>query len=101
MPHYFQFYLDFKKNSKRLNIKSAVNSLKIPYLIIHGDKDGSVNINEGYRLNSWNDKNKMYVIKNANHTFCSKHPWTQKNLPPELKQAVKKSIDFINLSLSL
>ena len=101
MPHYFQFYLDFKKNSKRLNIKSAVNSLKIPYLIIHGDKDGSVNIKEGYRLNSWNDKNKMYVIKNANHTFCSKHPWTQKNLPPELKQAVKKSIDFINLSLNL
>jgi hypothetical protein len=43
----------------------------------------------------------MYVIKNANHTFCSKHPWTQKNLPPELKQAVKKSIDFINLSLNL
>lgn len=101
MPHYFQFYLDFKKNSKRLNIKSAVNSLKIPYLIIHGDKDDSVNIKEGYRLNSWNDKNKMYVIKNANHTFCSKHPWTQKNLPPELKQAVKKSIDFINLSLNL
>ena len=42
MPHFYQFYLDFKKNEDRYNIKTAVDNLKIPFLIIHGDNDNSV-----------------------------------------------------------
>jgi pimeloyl-ACP methyl ester carboxylesterase len=79
MPHYFQFYLDFKNNAKRFNVKSAVNMLKIPYLIIHGDEDKAVKINEGYDLHSWNKNNKLIIIKNGGHTFGSKHPWEEKH----------------------
>ena len=46
MPHYYQFYKDTIQNKERLDIKKAVSNLKIPHLIIHGDRDTSILINE-------------------------------------------------------
>ena len=60
MPHFFQFYLDFKENEKRFNIQSAIQSLKIPFLVIHGDNDKSVLQNEGRDLHSWNKNSKFF-----------------------------------------
>ena len=48
MPHYYQFYKDFINNEERLTIKRAVSNLKIPHLIIHGNNDNSVLIDEAY-----------------------------------------------------
>ena len=96
MPHFFQFYLDFKKNEKRFNIQSAVQNLKIPFLVIHGDNDKSVLQNEGRDLHSWNKKSEFFSVKNGNHTFCSKHPWQEKELPKELKVVTKITMSFIN-----
>ena len=96
MPHYFQFYLDFKKNEKRFNIKSCVENLKIPYLIIHGDKDVSVKKEEGLNLFSWNKNNSISIIQGSNHTFETKHPWEEKYLSKELKKVIRETISFIN-----
>ena len=96
MPHFFQFYLDFKKNEKRFNIQSAVQNLKIPFLVIHGDNDKSVLQNEGRDLHSWNKNSEFFSVKNGNHTFCSKHPWQEKELPKELKVVTKITMSFIN-----
>ena len=96
MPHYFQFYLDFKKNEKRFNIKSCVENLKIPYLIIHGDKDFSVKKEEGLNLFSWNKNNSISIIQGSNHTFETKHPWEEKYLSKELKKVIRETISFIN-----
>ncbi len=38
MPHFYQFYEDFKQNEDRLTIQRAVKNIQIPHLIIHGDK---------------------------------------------------------------
>jgi len=96
MPHFFQFYLDFKKNEKRFNIQSAVQNLKIPFLVIHGDNDKSVLQNEGRDLHSWNKNSEFFSVKNGNHTFCSKHPCQEKELPKELKVVTKITMSFIN-----
>jgi len=96
MPHFFQFYLDFKKNEERFNIKTAVKNLKIPFLVIHGDNDKSVLQNEGRDLHSWNKSSKFFSVKNGNHTFSSKHPWQEKELPKELKVVTKITMSFIN-----
>ena len=95
MPHFFQFYLDFKKNEERFNIKQAVQKLKIPFLVIHGDNDNSVLPFEGDDLHSWGKNSKFFTLKNGNHTFSSKHPWEEKKLPKELKAATEASISFI------
>jgi pimeloyl-ACP methyl ester carboxylesterase len=95
MPHYYQFYEDTIKNRERLSIEKAVSNLKIPHLIIHGDGDTSVLINEAKNLHKWNPKSSLMIIKNADHVFQARHPWQADQLPKALKEVVDKSVDFL------
>ncbi|NNC49175.1 MAG: alpha/beta hydrolase fold domain-containing protein [Flaviramulus sp.] len=95
MPHYYQFHEDFIANKERLTIKRAVSNLKIPYLIIHGNSDTSVLINEAYELNNWNKSNKLEVIEGANHVFGAQHPWQKSTLPNHLENTIDSIIDFL------
>lgn len=95
MPHYYQFYLNFKKNENRLNIKSAIQKLSKPQLIISGEEDTVVHPVEGENMYSWNSKSKWIVMDGMNHTLGSKHPWNEDVLPIYLKNAIQTSIDFI------
>ena len=94
MPHYFQFYEDFIKNEKRLTIKRAASNLKIPHLIIHGDNDTSVSVEEAKTLHQWNPGSKMIIIENANHVFGISHPWNNAVLPKQFNEAINVMIDF-------
>lgn len=96
MPHYYQFYEDFIANEERLTIKRAVSNLKIPYLILHGDDDTSVLIDEALALYSWNSDSKLNIIKDTNHVFGAHHPWEKEYLPEPLKEVVSKVITFLN-----
>ena len=96
MPHYYQFYEDFKKNEERLTIKRAVSNLKIPYLIIHGDTDNSVLIDEAQQLHRWYTNSELKIIKDADHVFNARHPWQSKTLPKTLKTVVNCCMEFMN-----
>lgn len=89
MPHFFQFFKDFENNKERLNIKRATLNLKIPHLVIHGNKDTSVSIDEAKNLHKWNPKSKLKIIEGADHVFNSKHPWDKKKLPQELLEVIE------------
>lgn len=95
MPHYFQFYEDFIANKNRLTIKRAVSNLKIPYLIIHGNADTSVFIEEAKKLHKWNLKSKLEIIDGANHVFGAYHTWDKNYLPKHLEVAINKIIAFV------
>lgn len=95
MPHYYQFYKDFILNEDRLTISRAVKQLKIPHLIIHGDRDTSVSINEAHLLHQWNPNSKLLIIKDANHVFEASHPWTKKILPSNLTEVLNQIVSFI------
>lgn len=95
LPHYYQFYENFIQNKERLYIKSAVENLKIPYLIIHGTEDETVTLKEAENLYSWSKTSELYIIENANHTFGGMHPWEGKVLPPHLLEIVLKSNVFV------
>ena len=96
MPHNYQFYKNFKANENRLNIQNATRKINIPHLIIHGKNDTSISFTEAEALHSWNTKNVLLPIENANHVFNSKHPWKENELPEQLQAVVDKSIHFIN-----
>ena len=96
MPHYYQFYTDFKQNEARLNIKSAEEKLTIPHLIIHGDNDTSISINEAKELYEWNSKNELAIIQGADHVFNVKHPWDESELSKELENVVEVILAFLN-----
>ncbi|WP_299365872.1 alpha/beta fold hydrolase [Winogradskyella sp.] len=94
MPHYYQFYEDFKANEERLHIASAEKRLKIPHLIIHGDHDTSVKIDEAYALHQWNPDSQLEIIEGADHVFNAKHPWEKEVLSDELNKIVHLVMDF-------
>ena len=97
MPHYFQFYTNFKEFESSLTIKIAVEKLTIPYLIVHGAMDETVLLTEAELLKSWNPKTQLSVILDANHTFGSMQPWTSSSLPDHLSQVLQQSSSFIIL----
>lgn len=95
MPHYFQFYTNFKKYEELLTIKNAVSNLKIPHLIIQGENDEVVPLKEAENLHLWNPQSELKVIKEMNHPLGCTQPWENTQMPEHLKQVVKFSIDFI------
>ena len=95
MPHYYQFYEDFMANKERLNIEHAVRQIEVPLLIIHGDVDTSVKIDEAYSLKQWNPHGELMVIPNANHVFNTKHPWEDDQLSKELEYITNQVISFL------
>ena len=95
MPHYFQFYEDFTKNEERLSIERAAKSIAIPHLIIHGDQDTSVKLEEAFAIHEWNKKSILKIIEGTNHVFDSSHPWINKELPNAMKEICQLMTDFI------
>ncbi|WP_346881724.1 alpha/beta fold hydrolase [uncultured Algibacter sp.] len=95
MPHYYQFHEDFIANQERLTIKRAVTNLKIPYLIIHGNDDTSVFIDEAKNLHQWNPNSSLKIIDQANHVFGAQHPWESTDMPLHLKKIVQESCSFL------
>ena len=95
MPHYYQFYEDFKANENRLNIQKATENIEIPQLILHGDNDQSVFISEAENLKRWNPEAEYQIIEGADHVFNTSHPWDKKEMSTELKKAVDICIDFL------
>lgn len=96
MPHYYQFYENYIQNKERLNIEKATKNLKIPQLIIHGNNDTSVLIDEAENLKKWNYSADCKIIENANHVFNTSHPWKEEKLSDQLDKVLKLSIDFLN-----
>lgn len=95
MPHYYQFYEDFIANEERLTIKRAVSNLKIPFLIIHGNNDTSVFVDEAEKLHVWDPNSQLEIIDGANHVFGAHHPWSDDFLPEHLGSAINKIIAFV------
>ena len=94
LPHNFSQYLDFQINKEELSIQAACESCSKPMLIIHGDKDESVSIAEGYDLSHWS-KNELHIIQDATHTFGGTHPYNFKKLPTHLNECCETIYEFI------
>lgn len=99
MPHFYQFFDDFEKNSLLLDVERAAEMAKAHFLIIHGTNDESVNMKNAEHLRVLNPNSELYLIENANHTFGAKEPWENDTLPEDLNEAVEKCIDFIKEKL--
>jgi len=95
MPHYFQFYTNFKENEARLTIKNAVQKLTIPHLIVQGKKDEVVLPIEAENLHSWNPESTLVFIEEMNHPLGCSQPWKDLKMPVHLVRVVKHSVAFI------
>ncbi len=99
MPHFYQFYVDFKENEERLHIESATKQIDIPHLIVHAEGDPSVKFEEAQALHTWNPNSVLYPIKDSDHVFDARHPWDKDEMPAALADVVEQSIRFVSETL--
>lgn len=95
MPHFYQFYENFKANEERLNIQRAVKKIKIPQLVVHGNIDTSVLIDEAHKIHSWNPNSMLKIIENSDHVFNVSHPWENESVSKEFKAVIMICIEFL------
>ena len=96
MPMYYQFLEDYYANKKELSIAVAAQKLLKPTLIIHGDFDQTVNIQEGIKLHQWIKTSKLCVVEGADHVFNVKHPFnSEDSFSEELIIALEKTLEFL------
>ena len=94
MPLYYQFYEDYISNKSLFSIPNACRALNIPSLIVHGDKDQTVNFNEAEELHKNISNSILINIKNADHVFNTKHPFNEKLISNEIKKVIADTISF-------
>lgn len=96
MPIKYQFYSDYIQNRTRLDIQKSVETNLKPLLVVHGTKDPAVEFQSAENINSWSKNAMLLPIKNADHVFGSKHPFTEKKLPKDLAKVVNETIKFFS-----
>jgi uncharacterized protein len=92
---------DIEQNKNDLlNLEKAASNLNKPLLLIHGEQDLSVKIEEGEQIYNWSNKEltEFYKIKATGHTFDITHPFAGSN--PKFDSVLDKTLDFFNKHLN-
>lgn len=95
MPTKFSQYEDFIENREALDIQKACEESSTPTLLIHGDADTSVDIEEGREISTWL-KTRLFEIEEANHTFGTAQPWEQNEMPEHLQKVCDLTESFFS-----
>ena len=96
MPHKFQFYTDFQDNRGALDIQAAAASLRMPALVLHGERDEAVAYEHAIKLASSIANAELHCIRATQHTFGMMHPWpVDRELPPAAQELVQRSLTFL------
>lgn len=94
MPHSIEQFTDFESHQDALDIRKACLELNKPVLILHGDQDESVSIEEGKAISLWTNQ-PLHNVQCANHTFGASHPYQDKTMPKDLLSCCQKIVLFL------
>lgn len=94
LPMYYSAYEKFYDEKHLFDIPKAVKELSIPFLIVHGSADTTVDFLQAEIMQSWNNNAKLFAIENGDHTLGGKHPYTNEKLPLHTEMAVQQTIAF-------
>lgn len=83
LPMLYEQYEDFQSHMDELDIEKACKASTTPTIVIHGDQDTSVDLEEGRQIASWLNT-RLFEIEEANHTFGATQPWESDKLPEHL-----------------
>ena len=86
---------DLDRHPVLLNIAGKAAEVTQPWLIIHGDGDTGVSVNQAYQLNAAQPAAKLLIIKDADHVFNASHPYPHTTLPPALLQLCDEAVSFL------
>jgi dipeptidyl aminopeptidase/acylaminoacyl peptidase len=90
---------DLERNGDDLDITSAASKLARPLLIVHGEQDLTIRIEEGERLAAAADPSRTRFIRipRTAHTLGTVHPFA--GTTDQLEYAIDQSISFLRMNL--
>jgi uncharacterized protein len=90
---------DLERNAEALDIGRAARELGRPLLILHGEQDLSVRIEDGERLAALGDPSmtELERFPHTGHTFGAVHPFAGTN--DVLEHAIERTASFFNMNL--
>lgn len=95
LPVDYQLADDFYQNQARFHVRSAVEKLKKPLLVIHASNDQIVPPTMAREITHWHDNCEAMVLPEGGHLFGMEHPYRGTTLPFPCERAVKRSISFV------
>jgi pimeloyl-ACP methyl ester carboxylesterase len=79
--------------NKRLDIPLAARRIGVPWLVVHGDADETVKVEEAQRLADLSPGfGQLWVVEGGNHGFGASHPVVDP--PPTLALVVRGTVGF-------
>jgi len=96
LPLKKQLYDDYLEHKSVLDVQKAAKLLAIPLLIIHGDKDESVDIKHAESLYNIVQHSIFIKVEGGNHTFSAKHPFNpEEDVTEILEELVENTVEFL------
>lgn len=81
---------DLEANARRLDILSAAERVRAPWLVVHGADDATVAAGEARLLESRSSRAALLVVPAAGHTLEASHPMGSP--PPALREVVRQTL---------
>jgi uncharacterized protein len=100
LPLYTDVLDDMETNGPLLDIEAAAERIRVPWLLIHGADDESVDFAEAELLKAaagQGEMTRLLRVDGAGHTFGAVHPW--RSGTPELELVFDASIDWLAANL--
>lgn len=83
LPLGLEYFQETKESASTWNLENALKETPVKYLILHGDKDESIPMDEAKKVQEWNETcgniSKLVIVENASHTFNISHPFQSKS----------------------
>lgn len=95
MPLNSSLLEDYMEHEDEFNILEKAATIKIPWLIVHGDQDVNVDFTIAQRLAQAQPAAIIKKISGANHVYGASHPYTETTLPPQLQEVCDKTLAFL------
>jgi uncharacterized protein len=99
MPMGPAYWRDIVENGERLDVGNAVTRLTCPWLIVHGDEDETVSVDDAHTLfaSAGEEKSELRIVEGGSHTFGAVHPFMGPT--PQLQEAVSTTLDWLDRTL--
>ena len=94
LPLYTDVLDDLERNRDALDLRRAARDVRAPWLIVHGEADESVPLEDAKELYASANREitSFIVIQSGTHTFGARHPWA--GYTAELEEAMEQTMKW-------
>jgi dienelactone hydrolase len=99
MPIGPEYWVDVQQNRERLDIAAAAARVSVPWLIVHGDGDTSVPVDDAHALfAAAGDNAELMVMEGTDHVFGVRHPYAGPTA--DLRTAAEAAMEWFDENLT-